>query len=130
MECRPAIRVWPKPRSGGPEWTRQWATRLPMPRTGSHARDGVNSHVAPNPCSRFSFLDTSGRNVDIDGTVGRAVVFTVCGGVPLPPAVFVSRASNFSMYLLYLDVSGSVQNPNERYFILAGISVFERQIYH
>ena len=34
------------------------------------------------------------------------------------------------MHLLYLDGSGSVQNPNERYFILAGISVFERQIYH
>lgn len=34
------------------------------------------------------------------------------------------------MYLLYLDGSGSVKNPNERYFILAGISVFERQIYH
>ncbi len=34
------------------------------------------------------------------------------------------------MYLLYLDGSGSVRNPNERYFILAGISVFERQIYH
>ena len=34
------------------------------------------------------------------------------------------------MYLLYLDGSGSVQNPAERYFVLAGVSVFERQIYH
>ena len=34
------------------------------------------------------------------------------------------------MYLLYLDGSGSVKNPNERYFILAGLAVFERQIYH
>lgn len=34
------------------------------------------------------------------------------------------------MYLLYLDASGSVRNPNERHFILAGIAVFERQIYH
>ena len=34
------------------------------------------------------------------------------------------------MYLLYLDGSGSVKNPGERYFVLAGISVFERQIYH
>lgn len=34
------------------------------------------------------------------------------------------------MHLLYLDGSGSVRNPNERYFVLAGISVFERQIYH
>ena len=34
------------------------------------------------------------------------------------------------MHLLYLDGSGSVRNPSERYFVLAGISVFERQIYH
>ena len=34
------------------------------------------------------------------------------------------------MYLLYLDDSGSVKNPNERHFVLAGIAVFERQIYH
>lgn len=35
-----------------------------------------------------------------------------------------------NMYLLYLDGSGSVRNPNERHFILAGVAVFERQIYH
>ncbi len=34
------------------------------------------------------------------------------------------------MYLIYIDGSGSVKNPNERYFILGGISVFERQIFH
>ena len=34
------------------------------------------------------------------------------------------------MYLLYLDGSGSVKNPAERHFVLAGVSVFERQIYH
>ncbi len=34
------------------------------------------------------------------------------------------------MYLLYLDGSGSVRNPNERHFVLAGVAVFERQIYH
>lgn len=34
------------------------------------------------------------------------------------------------MYLLYVDGSGSVKNPNERHFVLAGIAVFERQIYH
>lgn len=34
------------------------------------------------------------------------------------------------MYLLYLDGSGSVKNPSERHFVLAGIAVFERQIYH
>ena len=34
------------------------------------------------------------------------------------------------MYILYLDGSGSVKNPNERHFVLAGVAVFERQIYH
>lgn len=34
------------------------------------------------------------------------------------------------MYLLYLDGSGSVKNPNEPYFVLAGVSVYERQIFH
>lgn len=33
------------------------------------------------------------------------------------------------MYLLYLDDAGSVGNPNERYLVLAGICVFERQVY-
>ena len=34
------------------------------------------------------------------------------------------------MYLLYIDGSGSIKNPKENYFILGGISVFERQIFH
>lgn len=34
------------------------------------------------------------------------------------------------MYLLYLDDSGSVKNPTERHFVLAGVAVFERVIYH
>ena len=34
------------------------------------------------------------------------------------------------MYLLYSDGSGSVRNPSERHFVLAGIAVFDRQIYH
>ena len=34
------------------------------------------------------------------------------------------------MYLLYVDESGSVRNPSERHFVLAGVAVFERQIYH
>lgn len=34
------------------------------------------------------------------------------------------------MYLLYVDESGSVRNPTERHFVLAGVAVFERQIYH
>ena len=34
------------------------------------------------------------------------------------------------MYILYIDGSGSVQSPSEQYFILGGVSIFERQIYH
>lgn len=34
------------------------------------------------------------------------------------------------MHLLYADDSGSVGDASQRYFVLAGISVFERQIYY
>jgi hypothetical protein len=34
------------------------------------------------------------------------------------------------MHLLYVDDSGSVGNPQERYFVLGGVAVFERGIYH
>lgn len=34
------------------------------------------------------------------------------------------------MYLLYIDGSGAIKNPNEDHFILAGVAVFERQVYH
>ncbi|MFA6967007.1 MAG: DUF3800 domain-containing protein [Bosea sp. (in: a-proteobacteria)] len=34
------------------------------------------------------------------------------------------------MHLLYLDDAGSVGNPQERFFILAGVALFERQTYH
>lgn len=47
---------------------------------------------------------------------------------PLPAAFCWVRG--IGVYLLYIDESGAVQNPNEDYFILAGVSVFERQIYH
>lgn len=30
------------------------------------------------------------------------------------------------MYLLYLDESGTASDPNQRYFVLAGVAVFER----
>jgi hypothetical protein len=33
------------------------------------------------------------------------------------------------MYLLYIDHSGEVANANERYFVMGGAAVFERQIY-
>ena len=56
--------------------------------------------------------------------------FTVCGGQVPPPAAPIQKSKPLRMYLLYLDGSGSVRNPNERHFVLAGVAVFERQIYH
>jgi hypothetical protein len=40
------------------------------------------------------------------------------------------HSAAFFMHLLYLDDAGSVGNPQERFFILAGVSLFERQTYH
>ncbi len=34
------------------------------------------------------------------------------------------------MHILYVDDSGSADNPNDRFFVLGGISVFERGLYH
>lgn len=34
------------------------------------------------------------------------------------------------MHILYIDDSGSVENPGEKHFVLGGIAVFERGIYH
>ena len=34
------------------------------------------------------------------------------------------------MHILYLDESGSLPDPNQDYFVLAGVAVFERGIYH
>jgi len=33
------------------------------------------------------------------------------------------------MYMLYLDESGNENNPQDRYFVLAGLALFERQTY-
>jgi hypothetical protein len=35
-----------------------------------------------------------------------------------------------AMHILYVDDSGSVDNPTEAHFVLGGISVFERGLYH
>ena len=34
------------------------------------------------------------------------------------------------MYILYIDDSGSVENLNEKVFVLAGVALFERHVYH
>ena len=39
----------------------------------------------------------------------------------------LARPPFLCMHLLYLDDAGSVGNPNDKHFILAGIAVFERQ---
>lgn len=33
------------------------------------------------------------------------------------------------MYILYLDESGNENDPNDRYFVLGGVALFERQTY-
>lgn len=34
------------------------------------------------------------------------------------------------MFILYVDDSGSISNANEKFFVLAGVAVYERSIYH
>jgi hypothetical protein len=34
------------------------------------------------------------------------------------------------MHILYIDDSGSVDNPDEKHFVLGGISIFERGLFH
>ena len=34
------------------------------------------------------------------------------------------------MFILYIDGSGSVSNPDEKHFVLAGVAVFERTVFH
>lgn len=34
------------------------------------------------------------------------------------------------MFILYIDGSGSASNPDDAHFVLAGVAVFERQIFH
>ena len=34
------------------------------------------------------------------------------------------------MYLLYLDASGTLADPKEDYIVLAGVAIFERQVYY
>lgn len=34
------------------------------------------------------------------------------------------------MHILYMDDSGSVDNPDEQYFVLGGVAIFERGLFH
>lgn len=49
-------------------------------------------------------------------------------GLGSRPAAVSCYALRF-VHLLYLDDAGSVGNPEERYFVLGGVCVFERQAY-
>ena len=75
-------------------------------------------------------VDTQLQIREIAETVGKAVECTVCGSQVPPSAAPFQGSQPLRMYLLYLDGSGSVRNPTERHFVLAGVSEFERQIYH
>lgn len=46
-----------------------------------------------------------------------------------PPFSLVARRRGQTVYALYLDDAGSVGNPAEKPFILAGTCLFERQIH-
>ena len=57
-------------------------------------------------------------------------MFSRFAGARCPPRLSPFHIGFPSVYILYVDDSGSAQNPGEQHFILAGIAVFERQIYH
>jgi hypothetical protein len=46
------------------------------------------------------------------------------GGSPVAPWDAVL------MHILYVDDSATVEDPNERHFVLGAVSVFERGLYH
>lgn len=70
------------------------------------------------------------RQEKIDGYAGSVYTLGIrLGGPAFAPVrqdVVPARPS-FFMHLLYLDDAGSVANPDDQHFILAGISIFERQ---
>src|SRR5262245_19183032 len=41
-----------------------------------------------------------------------------------------SNAGGTPMHVLYVDDSGSAGNTKESYFVLAGVALFERRLYH
>lgn len=41
-----------------------------------------------------------------------------------------ARGAGGAVHILYVDDSGSVENATERYFVLGGVAVFERGLYH
>ena len=55
------------------------------------------------------------------------------GVMPHPAAfllVFPDFRVGWRMHILYIDGSGSSSNPKEKHFILAGVAVFERTVFH
>ena len=64
-----------------------------------------------------------------DVSRGIIVIFAVQSGGPatIGPREHGFSLTVFFMYLLYADESGSAPDPNQNHFVLAGVSLFERQ---
>jgi hypothetical protein len=61
-------------------------------------------------------------NYAYNNLAARRLALAIREGVVLP-------WPSFFMYLLYLDHAGAIEDPGQHHFVLAGISVFERQTY-
>ena len=73
-------------------------------------------------------LDNASMTINISFAVGRAAcVRSVETWVSPGRLCFLQPSSR--VHVLYLDDAGSVGNPKDRHFVLAGIAVFERQIH-
>ena len=44
--------------------------------------------------------------------------------------IFDALGSGLVMHILYVDDSGTVEDPAERFFVLGAVSVFERGLFH
>ena len=76
--------------------------------------------VLPTPTTRT--LDTLTPFRYICDAAGRLALAGREGMVLPWPSIFF-------MYLLYLDHAGAIEDPAQKHFVLAGVSVFERQTY-
>ena len=69
----------------------------------------------------------------IGRAVGGAAVRGSTGRDASPSCLFLPdllASGRPIMFVLYIDGSGSVRNPEEKHFVLAGVAMFERTIFH
>ena len=58
------------------------------------------------------------------------------GSTPIRLHIFVRYSTlvawegRWRMHLLYVDDSGSAGNPEENFFVLAGVAIYETRLYH